>query len=77
MEALSTTLNTIEKEKMMAIGKRNAIENEYDNRKRKMNDLHMLLKEKENELQRVHDHHESLVRILSTQEKEMEKMKGF
>ena len=77
MKALSETLQSIEQEKLMAIGKRNAVENEFENGKRKMIDLHMILKQKENELHRIHDHHESLVRILSTQENEMEKIKRF
>ncbi len=77
MKKLNETLLQIEHEKMMAVGKRNAVENEYDYRRRRLGQLQTLLKEKEVELHQIHDRHESLVRVLRTQEKEIEKIKGF
>ena len=75
MKDVSKILHSIEEEKMMVIGKRNAVENEDTNRKRKMNDLQLLLKEKESVIQQIHDHHKSLNRVIATQEEEMEKIR--
>lgn len=75
MKDVSKILHSIEEEKMMVIGKRNVVENEDTNRKRKINDLQLFLKEKESEIQQIYDHNKSLDKVIATQEGEMEKIR--
>ena len=75
MKDVSKILHSIEEQKMMVIGKRNVVENEDTNRKRKINDLQLFLKEKESEIQQIYDHNKSLDKVIATQEGEMEKIR--
>lgn len=74
MKAMSQMFESIEKEKMLAIGKRNAVENEAYNRQRKLSELNMLFKEKERELQLMNEQNKSLDVTLALQEEEMDRI---
>ena len=74
---LRDILRAVGHEKIVSIDKRNAVENEVQERKRKINDIQMLLHDKEKELNRIHEHYDSLLSVLSKQEKEMDKIRGF
>ncbi len=77
MNRLRVILQTVDKEKVISISKRHSVENEAQDRKREMNDLEMLLQEKEKELNRIHEYYDSVKSVLSKQDKQMEKIRGF
>lgn len=64
ISALSETLEAfakkIEQEKLRAVGERNKVESEEENRKKKMMDLNNLLNEKKSEMERYTIEFESL-----------------
>jgi len=61
--------------KLLAIGKRNAVENEPLNRENQLSFLHMKLKEKERELHQLDERNKSLEKALAVQEAEMYKIR--
>lgn len=77
MKRLHDVLDDVAKEKTMTISIRNEVENETQKRKQQMNNLQMLLHEKDKELNSIHRRHDSMVSVLSKQENEMEKIRGF
>ena len=64
----------IEHEKLKAIGARNRLESELETRKRKTAELQFLLSQKQNELQRLADQYESLVKVEQEQRAIIEKL---
>lgn len=77
MKRLHDVLDDVAKEKTTTISIRNEVENETQKRKQQMNNLQMLLHEKDKELNSIHRRHDSMVSVLSKQENEMEKIRGF
>ena len=77
MKRLHDVLDDVAKEKTMTIGRRNEVENETQKRKQELNNLQMLLHEKDKELNSIHEHYENVVSVVSKQENEMEKIRGF
>jgi transcriptional regulator of heat shock response len=75
MQAISQMFESIDKEKMIAIGKRNAVENEVFSRQKKLSELSILLKEKERELDLMNDQNKGLDLKLAIQEEEMDRIR--
>jgi transcriptional regulator of heat shock response len=75
MQAISQMFESIDKEKMIAIGKRNAVENEVFSRQKKLSELSILLKEKERELDLMNDQNKGLDLTLAIQEEEMDRIR--
>jgi len=73
-EILSTQSEKIEMEKLRAIGQRNRKDTEAETRKRRQQEMHVLLAQKQGELQRLHDQYESLVKVEQEQKLLMEKL---
>ena len=73
-ETLETYAKKIESEKLRAVGERNKVESEAENRKKKMMDLNNLLNEKKNELERYTIEFESLQKVEAEQKNLIEKL---
>ena len=67
---LSTTLCLI----LQAIGQRNRKDTESETRKRRQQELQFLIAQKQSELQRLHDQHDSLLKVEQEQKVLMEKL---
>ncbi len=63
IETLEGYAKKIEAEKLRAVGERNKVESEEENRKKKIMDLNNLLNEKTSELERLNVQYESLVKV--------------
>eukprot|EP00743_Colponemidia_sp_Colp-15_P005244 GILK01005643.1.p1 GENE.GILK01005643.1~~GILK01005643.1.p1 ORF type:complete len:150 (+),score=37.11 GILK01005643.1:55-450(+) len=71
---LDTQAQKIETEKLRAIGQRNRVDGEAENRKKKQQELQALINEKKAELERFSLHHESLMKVEAEQKALIEKL---
>lgn len=67
IETLESYAKKIEQQKLRAIGERNKVEQEEENRKKKNMELNNLLNEKKSELERYTIEYESLVKVEAEQ----------
>ena len=68
IQQIKNTGATIENEKRLAIGARNAIEIEYEDRRCQEALFHQRLKQKKDELHRLNVEYQSLMQVLNSQE---------
>ena len=66
--------NTIEKEKLRALGKRNQLYEEIESRSKREQELKVLIREKKEELERLKYQRESLLKIEQEQKLTIEKL---
>lgn len=59
---------------LQAIGQRNRKDTESETRKRRQQELQFLIAQKQSELQRLHDQHDSLLKVEQEQKVLMEKL---
>jgi len=71
---LSEQSQKIERAKLQAIGQRNRIESETENRKRKQSELNFMTAQAQAELQRAVDEYESLVKVEKEQQAIIERL---
>ena len=64
----------IERAKLKAIGQRNKLESEVEDRKRQQNELRSVIDEKHAELERLRVEHQSLVKVEQEQRALIEKL---
>mmetsp|Transcript_31254 Transcript_31254/g.81989 ORF Transcript_31254/g.81989 Transcript_31254/m.81989 type:complete len:106 (+) Transcript_31254:416-733(+) len=74
--AVGSEANKIEKEKMRAIGLRNKVNSESENRKKRVTELQLQLTEKQAELDRLQAQMDSLVKVESEQALMLDKLKN-
>nr|CCA24765.1 Intraflagellar Transport Protein 20 putative [Albugo laibachii Nc14] len=74
LQVLEAQEQRIEREKLKAIGERNKVESELENRNRQKGIMLVLIKEKETELERYNLQYESLFKVLEEQQALMEKL---
>ncbi|EAR97273.1 intraflagellar transporter-like protein (macronuclear) [Tetrahymena thermophila SB210] len=74
IETLENYAKKIEQQKLRAIGERNKVESEAENRKKKMMDLNNLLNEKKAELERYSTELESIQKVESEQKYLIDKL---
>ncbi|EGR28705.1 intraflagellar transport protein, putative [Ichthyophthirius multifiliis] len=73
-ETLENYAKKIEQQKLRAIGERNKVETESENRKKKIMELNNLLNEKKAELERYSTEFESIQKVESEQKHLIEKL---
>ena len=73
-ETLENFAKKIELEKLRAVGERNKVDTEADNRKKKMMELNNLLNEKKSELERYTIEYESLAKVEAEQRALIDKL---
>eukprot|EP00753_Platysulcus_tardus_P002567 PLAT11676.1.p2 GENE.PLAT11676.1~~PLAT11676.1.p2 ORF type:complete len:131 (+),score=80.25 PLAT11676.1:106-498(+) len=73
-EAMDSSAKKIEDAKLKAIGLRNKVESEVEQRRRKQADLQRLLVERMHELDRITKEHDALVRMEAEQRARLEKL---
>ncbi|KRX07369.1 hypothetical protein PPERSA_06984 [Pseudocohnilembus persalinus] len=73
-ETLEVYAKKIEEEKLRAIGERNKVETEAENRKKKMLELNNYLNEKKTELERYKVEYQSLQKVVEDQKKLIDKL---
>jgi intraflagellar transport protein 20 len=66
----------IEQEKLKAVGIRNQLENEAENRKKKQQELELMINEKRAELERYLYQLESLTKVEEDQRKQIERLRN-
>jgi len=74
VDVLKAQSEKIEREKLLAIGQWNRIQSETELRKRRQQELQYLIAQKQAELQRLSDHHQSLVKVEAEQKAQIEKL---
>jgi len=74
---MGVSAERVERAELMSIGQRKRIENEARDRERRMCSLRWSIEEARSELGRQRAQYESLQRILSSQERQMESLKQF
>eukprot|EP01017_Pseudomicrothorax_dubius_P040728 TRINITY_DN6417_c0_g1_i8.p1 TRINITY_DN6417_c0_g1~~TRINITY_DN6417_c0_g1_i8.p1 ORF type:complete len:130 (-),score=47.18 TRINITY_DN6417_c0_g1_i8:137-526(-) len=74
IEVLELQAKKIEIEKLRALGERNKVESEAENRKKKVIELNNLLAERKNELERYTLEYESLVKVEAEQKNLISKL---
>ncbi|KAL4449313.1 hypothetical protein ABPG74_015695 [Tetrahymena malaccensis] len=74
IETLENYAKKIEQQKLRAIGERNKVESEAENRKKKMMDLNNLLNEKKAELERYSTELESIQKVEAEQKYLIDKL---
>ena len=76
VEVLDSQAVKIEQEKLRAVGIRNQLENESENRKKKQQELDQLINEKRAELERYMYQLESLAKVEEKQRKTIERLRN-
>ncbi|KAG1692636.1 hypothetical protein DVH05_025118 [Phytophthora capsici] len=74
LEVMEGQAKRIEREKLKAIGQRNRVDSEVENRNRQKQMLELLIKEKKTELERYNLQFQSLTKIANEQQQLMEKL---
>ncbi|GAB9476597.1 hypothetical protein Gpo141_00013660 [Globisporangium polare] len=74
LEVLEGQAKRIEREKLKAIGQRNRVDSEIENRNRQKQMLESLIKEKQTELERYHLQYQSLTKIADEQQVLIDKL---
>ncbi|TYZ67364.1 hypothetical protein PybrP1_010467 [[Pythium] brassicae (nom. inval.)] len=74
LEVLEGQAKRIEREKLKAIGQRNRVDSEVENRNRQKQLLESLIKEKQTELERYHLQYQSLTKIADEQQALIDKL---
>ncbi|CCI10130.1 hypothetical protein ABG067_000887 [Albugo candida] len=74
LQVLEAQEQRIEREKLKAIGERNKVDSELENRNRQKAITQLLIKEKQTELERYNLQYESLSKVLEEQQVLMEKL---
>uniref|UniRef100_K3XDM9 Intraflagellar transport protein 20 n=1 Tax=Globisporangium ultimum (strain ATCC 200006 / CBS 805.95 / DAOM BR144) TaxID=431595 RepID=K3XDM9_GLOUD len=74
LEVLEGQAKRIEREKLKAIGQRNRVDSEVENRNRQKQMLESLIKEKQTELERYDLQHQSLTKIADEQQALIDKL---
>ena len=76
VEVLDGQAGKIEQEKLKAVGIRNQVENESENRKKKQQELEQLINEKRAELERYTYQLESLMKVEEEQRQRIERLRN-
>ncbi|OWZ16838.1 Intraflagellar Transport Protein 20 [Phytophthora megakarya] len=74
LEVMEGQAKRIEREKLKAIGQRNRVDSEVENRNRQKQMLELLIKEKKTELERYNLQYQSLTKIADEQQLLMDKL---
>lgn len=74
LEVMEGQARRIEREKLKAIGQRNRVDSEVENRNRQKQMLELLIKEKKTELERYNLQYQSLAKIADEQQLLMDKL---
>ena len=76
VDVLDSQAVKIEQEKLKAVGIRNQLENEAENRKKKQQELELMINEKRAELERYLYQLESLTKVEEDQRKQIERLRN-
>eukprot|EP01138_Halocafeteria_seosinensis_P008729 gb/GECG01008922.1/.p1 GENE.gb/GECG01008922.1/~~gb/GECG01008922.1/.p1 ORF type:complete len:130 (+),score=29.89 gb/GECG01008922.1/:1-390(+) len=76
LEVLNAQAEQIERAKLKAVGARNMVESEQDNRKRRRKELQAQIEEKRQEYERLQAEYDSLVRVEQEQREMIEQLEN-